>query len=188
VTRLVVGFAGRSKSGKTRLSTKLAAEVEGGLASFGNLVRDLARHRRLDPDDPRVLLSVGSTLIENECDFFCRAALSAGGWPNVETVILDGIRHMKVVNVIKAVIAPAKFRLVMITASPQSRLSRFRQADSARTITLEEIDAHPISAETQALGEAADFIADGDQPDSQAVEHLAKLVNHWRITGGEAHL
>lgn len=182
-TVLIVAFAGRSKSGKTRLATQVARQIGAGFGSFGDVVRREAETQHLDPTNPDVLIALGSQIVKERCDWFCRTVILDAGWPSSEMILLDGIRHVKVVEAVKKLVAPAQFRLVMVSASVDSRLRRFQAAGPVRQTTLAQIDAHAISGETDALSRIADYQADGDGDDAGVVGTLTTVIAGWRSTG-----
>jgi hypothetical protein len=181
-TRLVVGFAGRSKSGKTRLSAQVAQETSAGVGSFGNAVRAEARARHLDASDFEVLMELGARLMAEDRERICQVVLSEGGWPDREIVLLDGVRHLSVIKTVKRIIAPAAFRLVVVDTSPESRRKRFQQAHSASSTTLEQIDIHPVSSEVDALSQIADYHADGETANLSVIATIASLISKWLVS------
>lgn len=178
-TRLVVGFGGLSKSGKTSLVGDVLIPSNSHAGVFGDVVRRKAQARGFDANDPRVLLEIGSQLVEHECAEFCREVLIDGGWPQRPVVLLDGIRHLRVVETLRTLIAPAQFRLVMVVASERSRQRRFLDQVQS-SLALEELDRHSVSSDATSLLQIADYVADGESSDpSKISKDLRAQIASW---------
>jgi hypothetical protein len=178
-TRLVVGFSGRSKSGKTELSKTAARYLSAGVASFGDAVRSEASFRNLDSTDPSVLIALGSELVENDLVPFCRKVLAQAGWPSREIVFLDGIRHIAVVDAIKRLVAPIDFRLVTVMADWATRVRRF-SSEKPNSITLAELDASAVYQDAEALAGLSDYAIANNGNDLEIIASLVETILNWK--------
>lgn len=173
---IVVGFSGPPKSGKSNLSIDVARALDWGRASFGDHVRHVTRAGGLDPTDPANLLSVGAELVDHDCEGFCRKVLDAAGWVGRQSVVLDGVRHIKVVETIRHIIAPVGFYLIFVDAPAATRERRFREDSRVSSIPLSHIEAHSTSRDLDALRQMADLLVDGRSPP----RHRNVVINEIR--------
>ncbi len=180
---IVVGFGGRTKSGKTYLSTKVALELGWKRASFGDRVREVARFRGADPSDVPNLLTIGEELVTTDCEGFCEDVLEAAGWNGRRSVILDGVRHLIVVNTIKKIIEPLQFRLVFVSASEETRKNRFRKEFQSTPDLISAIDSHSAGRDAEHLKRIADLVVAMDgQAVPNLIPHTAGVIRDWEKT------
>jgi len=112
----VIGIAGHARSGKSTLARALADRAGGTVVGFGDLVRQSALARGEDPSDRRTLVATGQEWAQRDPAGLCAAALSSVG-EGCEVLILDGIRHITVLDELERVLTA--LHLVYLTASEE---------------------------------------------------------------------
>src|SRR6266566_3301873 len=168
---IVVGFGGRSRSGKSYLSKQIADQLKWPRAAFGDHVRAVAAKRRLDPTDVTTLMSIGAELITQDCTRFCSEVLDAAHWTPDRSVILDGVRHVAVVETVQRLVAPSTFRLIVVEASRATRERRLRE-NAGNGPSLEEVDSHSTAGEVERLRVLADLVVDAEAPSDISTDKI----------------
>lgn len=87
---------------------------------------------------------------------FCECVLADGGFVPGEGLIVDGIRHLETIRELKRLVGRQPFKLLYVESSLSDR--RARGSYSARD--LENLDLHPVEAETAAVKNVADLVLD----------------------------
>ncbi len=101
---LVVAFAGRIGAGKSSVSAAVAEVLGLRLASFGGFVRKTATERGMD-HSRESLQAVGEELEAKAAAQFCRAVLDDAGWNAGKPVVVEGIRHVRILDTFKSLVA-----------------------------------------------------------------------------------
>jgi dephospho-CoA kinase len=172
---LVLAFAGSIASGKSTLSAGIAQTLGWRYASFGDYVRQVARERGLD-GSREVLQEVGAALIDQGWKHFCWAVLGQVEWEPGQSLVIDGIRHVEAVEVLRQLVAPSEVLLVFIAGEESIRHARLRQRSRTDDETLQRVEGHSteIQVKTRIPG-MADFTVDGTRP----VESLLQEIVTW---------
>lgn len=152
----IIALAGLTKSGKTTLGRRLAAAISVPLASFGDQVRKEAAARGLKDVSHKQLQVLGSELVKHDTKRFCQAVLEGAGFHPGHGLVLDGIRHMNVLAMIKSLANSQTVKLVYLESSANERLRR----TSLGAAELLEIDSHPVEADAPLLKSTADLVLD----------------------------
>jgi dephospho-CoA kinase len=123
VKPIVICLSGRIGSGKTSMSAALARARGAASVSFGAYVRTAAAARGLDSTHRETLQNLGAKLIEDHGhDWFCREVLATASWDGDRDLVVDGIRHVAVLEVIKRLVAPTNTVLIHLTLNSESDL------------------------------------------------------------------
>ena len=176
----VIGVSGNVASGKTVLSRAIADTLGWRWGSFGDEVRRLTRERGLDADNRLVLREVGQTLVETAGEGFCRAVLERAGWHLGEGVVLDGVRHATIVFIVRRLVEPMPFRLVLVTTPETVREERLAARRAARVSepSRADIDYHATERDvSQTLPSLADVIVDGGVDMAQLVKDVLQRLS-----------
>jgi dephospho-CoA kinase len=105
VTDTVIAFAGRIGAGKSSVAKALADHLGWKLASFGAYVRTVVSSRGLSLSRES-LQAVGEELEAKDTTALCRAVLNAAFWQPGEPLVIEGIRHVRVLEILKTLVAP----------------------------------------------------------------------------------
>lgn len=172
----VVGFSGRTGSGKSTISERLARELAWPRASFGDFVRSVAKRRGLDSDSRPVLQAIGESLISEGWPKFCLDVLSATNWRSGSPLVVDGIRHVEAIGELTRIVAPLQFVHVHVALDEQIRADRLRQRSVEARQQGEDESHSTEDAVRKHLPQVADLTIDGAaSPESIVAEVIARL-------------
>jgi cytidylate kinase len=178
---IILGFSGKRGSGKSTISCRVAGALGWGRTSFGDYVRGAARRRGL-AEDTATLQAVGESLVAKGPETFCRAVLREAGWTPGSLLVVDGLRHMEVINGLREVISPADLRLVYIEVDESVRASRLSERDKANVEEIRQYDRHSTESQVETqLRAHSDLILDGSEPEDDTVDKIVQWVR--RLTG-----
>jgi cytidylate kinase len=149
-TNLVVAFAGRIGAGKSSVSAAFAEDLGWKFASFGAFVRKTATERGMDLSRES-LQTVGAELEAKDAMEFCRAVLDDAGWSAGEPAVVEGIRHVRILDTLKSQVAPQSVFLVYLEAPEELRRNRLQERGAKEAHYLERAETH--STERDAITE-----------------------------------
>ncbi len=168
----VVGFAGRIGTGKTAVARQVASRISCRWTSFSAFLRGEARTRGLDASR-QVLQELGVEWIDQGWNRFCRAILDDVSWHQGESLVVDGVRHVKVVHALREILAPDPFVLVFLDPpEPDEWERRLRAKGIASLHELNQLEIHPAELEVMQVRDLADLIL----KTTQSVELIADEV------------
>lgn len=175
----VLALSGKINSGKSYAGKPFAEEYGLDYVSFGDYVRQVTEMRGL-PADRECWQQVGEELVETNLEGFCLDVLAAQApdWKPGKSLVIDGIRHVKVSDFLKNFVAPSRYVLTVFKVNEQIRIERLRREGIKQNDLIERIESH--STETQvetALPQIADFIIDGNQPLPELLERLRSIAS-----------
>jgi cytidylate kinase len=123
---IALAFSGYRGSGKTTLSRLSSAYLSCGVVSFGDSVRKIADTRGLS-HDLATLQEIGSEQAMGHAREFCIDVLSqAPGWNPGSNIVIDGVRHRVIRDVLRALVAPTILLNVFIDPTDELRQERLR--------------------------------------------------------------
>lgn len=163
---MIITLAGAIGSGKSTLATELAAELGAPRAGFGDYVRHLAGEMGLDVANRTVLQDLGHERVEADARSFLDGALAWSGHEPGADLVLDGLRHMKILAALQARAQALNDPMVLIYLDTPIDVRHARVA--SRGISLAKMTAdeqHPAELDLyEALRAAADLIVPGERP------------------------
>lgn len=169
---LVFALSGAIGSGKTSVSRALSVELGWPRCAFGDQVRSEARMRGLDPSQRDVLQELGKELVACDPEAFCRATLDQAGGQGM-SLVLDGVRHIEILEIVRRVVEPAPVVLVYLDVIKSQREARLASAGRDQEKSLIELDRHSTECQVRdRIREAADLVIDGSKPLPQLVQEL----------------
>ncbi len=160
---LAVAIAGRIGSGKTTLSKDLARALECARASFGDYVRCAVQERGLLPTRENLQV-VGTQILINDAQGFCSSVLSTCGWQPGKDLIIDGLRHLVTIPIIRRLVEPAAMKIVYISTPEQIRLQRLKDRGEGDASNVARIESHSSEQELESVAQIADIVVRGDRP------------------------
>src|SRR5437764_382109 len=116
----VLAVSGKIASGKSTLASTFANEVGWPYVSFGDYVRQIARQRGLE-DTREVLQEIGDELIRQNLEGFCRSVLAQADWKPGQPLVIDGVRHFEVDDLLRRMVGPSKYVLTYVSVDDQTR-------------------------------------------------------------------
>jgi dephospho-CoA kinase len=156
---------------------KLATILNYKYASFGNYVRKVAtRIGYVDPTRAQ-LQEVGERLVKDEAQSFCQSVLRDAEWFQGEGLIIDGIRHLHILEILREICFPQKFFLIYMAVDESIRQERVISRGRDRELTLAIKHSTELQVE-EVLRLRADLIVDG----SRTVENNVQLISQWLYT------
>jgi dephospho-CoA kinase len=171
----VLAFSGTIASGKSTLSKAVAASLGWKRISFGDYVRGIAKERGLD-DSRETLQNLGQSLIESlGWEDFCVKVLNQGGWRKAESIVIDGVRHVEVLQSLKKLAEPNRVALIFISLSNDERKIRLAARDGESKIAF-KADQHSTEVQVNSvLHRSANLVVNGNR----SVEELVDEITHW---------
>lgn len=161
---MIVTLAGAIGSGKSTLAKALGNALGAPAYSFSGYVRSVVDRRGLDSSSRTVLQDVGHALVLDDPRVFLDQALAWGGHRPGADLLLDGLRHLSVLDALRArqVEGVEPVLLIYLDTSPSTRELRAKaRGDDPEKLRLNE--AHPAEHDLHAgLREGADLVLDGD--------------------------
>jgi hypothetical protein len=108
--------------------------------------------------DPSVaqLQAVGLSLVAADLVKFRELVLADAGFVPGRGMVIDGIRHLDTVRILRDLVAGQALKVVYLESSSVDRQDRI----SLTTEDLCKLDSHPVEAETLAIRKIADLILD----------------------------
>jgi len=169
----IIALAGPTKSGKTTLARRLAASLAVPYGSFGDQVRKEAIRRGLNAHSQGDLQTLGAEMVEKDAKAFCKAVLSDAGYHSGHGLVLDGVRHVRVLKVIKSLAGDQTVELVYLDSSALDRAKR----SSLNARELEDIDSHMVEQDAPKLKSIASLVLDTSKNDESAF----KVLLEWAL-------
>ncbi|MCC6175748.1 MAG: AAA family ATPase [Chloroflexi bacterium] len=177
---VVIAFSGRHASGKSTLSTEIAARLACPRASFGDFVRRIAATRSTPGSVPN-LQEVGARLIEEMgWDGFCRAVLAQAGWEVGQSLVVDGIRHAEALATLNQLVHPSPLVHIHIVVSDLEREDRLarREVNAPHPIS-ERSETHSTEIQVgTVLPRIAQLVVDGGRPLEECAADVLDRVCH----------
>jgi len=173
---LVIGISGRVLSGKSTLAKLLASSLNAKLASFGDYVRSVAVKQGKNSEDRTILQEIGEVLVKTDPKSFCQAVLDSVHWDKDCSLVVDGFRHLEVLNEMKALVTPIQLKLIYIRVEDKTIMERMKTRIRGLMKDLHIVEKHSTELQVKSiLKNHADFIVDG----SKDISEIQKEVIDW---------
>jgi cytidylate kinase len=154
----IIAFAGRMGAGKSSVSAALAADLGWKFASFGRFVRKTATSRGVE-HTRESLQTIGEELEASDPARFCRTVLDDAEWHPAESVVVEGIRHVSILDALKSLVAPQKVFLVYLEAPDELRRARLQERGAQEAHYLARAETHSTERDVIAeLPQLADLV------------------------------
>lgn len=173
-------FAGRIGSGKTQVSKRVANELGHSWNSFGSTLRRIAIERGM-PTTREALQALGETMVCAGAEGLCRRVLVEAQPPAAHAVVIDGVRHQHIRDILQVLVAPQPVLLIYVHVRDEVRKARIANRDGLTDAQVERFEEH--STEAQALGElqrAADMVVDNSGQIDATAAAILEFVQHER--------
>ena len=157
----VVVVSGKIASGKTTFAKALSTELSVGCVGFGDEVRAVAESRG-QPLIREVLQPIGEELVRNDPRGFCEAVLKRGGYTAGQGLVVEGLRHVEVLTVLRQLLLPYVVTHVHISSPDEIRIERMENRGRVGDVALAAVDSHSTERQlNKELPDVADVIVDG---------------------------
>lgn len=189
----VLALSAKIKTGKSFVGKPFAKSVGWDYVSFGNYVRLITEQRGL-PANREVWQEVGEDLIRNNLEEFCRSVLAqAPNWKPGKPLLIDGVRHVEVSNLLKEIVAPSKYVLALLEVKEETRMERLHREEVKENDVIKRIESHSTEAQVKnVIPQIADFIIDGNQPLPELLKTLRSISSatpfETAVSGGNAKI
>lgn len=171
----VLALAGKIASGKSTLAVNFAEAMGWPHVSFGDFVRSVARERNL-PETREVLQEIGDKFIREELESFCRSVLAQADWKPGQPLVIEGVRHAEVSILLRQLVAPSKYFLVLVSVDDQTRKERLRAEGIDDRDLVERVEAHPTEEQIKTvLPHIADYNLKGTDPIPVLINQLKAI-------------
>ncbi len=172
---IAVALAGKIGSGKTTVTSSLAHLLRWHRASFGDYVRLIVRERGL-PETREELQRVGTEILRENPRHFCSSVLLNCGWTCRENLIIDGLRHVETIEIIRKLVEPAPLKIVFLSLDEETRIERVKRRGETDITMIALADTHSSEQQVDSiLATMADLIVDASRP----VEEIVPEVINW---------
>jgi cytidylate kinase len=176
---LLLCFSGQIGSGKSSVSTAVAAALGWRQTGFGDYLRSEITRLGGDSNDRKALQDLGQKRVEDDSAAFCRDVLAAAGFQPGDDFVIEGIRHVAIFETLVAVSKPSEARLLFLGAPETTRSVRVQSRADAQDFV--RASTHHVETELQdALPQHADAVVDADLALDRVVAECLALVRRWQ--------
>jgi cytidylate kinase len=176
---ILLCFSGQIGVGKSSVSAAVADELGWSRTGFGDYLRaEIARQGRA-ADDRKALQDLGQARVDEDAVAFCLDVLAAGGFNPGDNFVVDGIRHVRIFDILADVSKPSDAKLLFLGADDVTRGTRVQSRADANDLA--RASMHRVEAELRdALPDRADGVIDASQPMDRVVSACLELARSWR--------
>ena len=176
---LVLAFSGSIGSGKSTLSLSVAKALNWPYVSFGNYVRTVALLRGLG-ESREVLQEVGESLIQEGWEQFCKSVLAHATWGPGESLVVDGIRHVEAVEMLRLLVVPSELLLIHITLNELTRKARLYKRSPTDNAQMQSIEDHSTEVQVKRqLPEIANLIVSGERSTDDSTREILIWIQNY---------
>lgn len=173
----VLCFAAPIEAGKTTVSTMVAQRLAAPRVSFGGHLRRLAKQEGIEITRES-LQDLGNRLVSNDVRAFCEEVLNEQPWQEGRPLIVDGVRHVEVLDVLRDMVAPAAEYLIYIQVDRTTQGKRLAQDGLRHEKSLEELEKHPTEVQVRSkLPDRAALVLDGTQAPEELTQKVIEFLD-----------
>ena len=174
---LVICFSGKIGSGKTAVSELVAQKLGWKRASFGQFVRHLVTQEGGDPTNRKQLQDTGQARESRDVGAFCRDMLDHFEVAQDENLVIDGIRHVSVIDKLTELLHPRSVYLLHLQASATARASR-ASSRGDKSGDFERASRHTVENDLEDdLPRRADRVLDATAPLEEVVSQCMRALD-----------
>jgi hypothetical protein len=173
----VLSFAAPMQAGRATISTGVATRLNAPRVSFGGYLRRLAQERGMEVTREN-LQDLGDELVKRDVRDFCEEVLKQEPWLPGRPLIIDGVRHVEVLDVLSEILAPAEGYLIYIDVDRATQSKRLEHDELRHEKPLEELERHPTEIQVRSrLPDRAALVLDGTQSPEELAEKVICFLN-----------
>lgn len=170
----VVIISGGICSGKSLVAASLSQELHCPIGSFGDAVRSVATARGVEHTRAH-LQALGEEMVESRPEELCQAMLSLADWPSTSNLIVEGMRHKHIMDILRSLVLPSTSHLVFLDVPRSVRQDRLRLRDGIGDLA--ELEKHSTERQVlKELVETADHRIDGDRDSKIVCQDILGLL------------
>jgi adenylate kinase family enzyme len=179
VKPFVLAFSGSIGSGKTTLSLSIAKALNWPYISFGNYVRTVALLRGLG-ESREVLQEVGESLIQEGWKQFCKSTLAQATWEPGQFLVIDGIRHVEAVEMLRLLVMPSELLHIHIMVNDFTRKTRLDRRSPADYANMQSIEDHSTEVQVKGqLPQIANLIVAGERSIDDIIHEILMRIKNY---------
>jgi dephospho-CoA kinase len=172
----VLSFAAPIEGGKTTVSIGVATRLGAPHVSFGGYLRRLAQEKGLEVTR-EVLQDLGNELVSHDVRAFCEDVLEQQPWHPGRPLIIDGVRHVEVLDALAEILAPAEGYLIYIKVDRTTQAKRLEHDELRHEKSLEELEKHPAELQVRSkLPDRASLVLDGTQRPDELTQKVIDFL------------
>jgi adenylate kinase family enzyme len=176
----VLSFAAPIEAGKTKVSKLVAKRLGAPWVSFGEYLRRLAKNRGLEVTR-ETLQDLGEELVRDDVRAFCLDVLKEQPWRPGVPLIIDGLRHLEVLNALGDIFNPAPEYLIYIQVDRLTQEKRLRRDELPHEKSLDDLEKHSTESQVRSvLPDKAALILDGARPPEELTQ---KVIDFLKAPG-----
>lgn len=171
----ILVFAGPIASGKTTLAAGCARLLGCPKVSFSQFIRHTAQSRGLT-GDRETLQGLGAELVAQDPRGLVSGTLALAEWKAGDSLVLEGLRHRKVFDLVKEIAEPTAVWLIYVDAALTVRTQRSELRDASSHLA--EWNRHPVERGVVLLREAAALTVPNDRDVTDAMNVITDWLRH----------
>lgn len=170
-------FSGPIGSGKTQVSKAVATTLGLGWTSFGATLKAIAI-KQGGPTNRKGLQALGEIMVATKPDELCQRVLAEAKPTETQPVVIDGLRHIEIRDILRRIFWPARLLLIYIDVPEVIRLERLRARDSISNLEIQSEVVHSTEIQVPAeIRSLADLVVDNSGEISVAVSAIVAKVS-----------
>jgi dephospho-CoA kinase len=174
---VALAISGRIASGKSSLTQDLACALGWRRASFGDYVRVVAAERGMEPTRTN-LQELGAQFVDEDPFGFARAVLQQAGWTEGQPVLIDGLRHVVILEALRGFLHPLPLKLIFVAVDDDVRFERLASRSEGAPEHLQLAESHSTERDVRGdLLAAADLVVDGSKPPQRLVAEVTEWIS-----------
>jgi len=163
---VIVAVAGPIMSGTSSVTKAAAAPAKP--ASFGEHLR-----RETGAQDRHALAEAGQKLVDGDADAFAKAVVEAAGWRADQPLIIDGVRHVQILQSLRELVFPVPIILAYVDVTPAVYAQRIEKKGKLSEAL--QFSDHPTEQQVKSrLAKIADIRVDNSGNVTDAVKSLIR--------------
>jgi len=159
----IIVISGKIGSGKTEFADTLAKNLVVSRTGFGDEVRAIAAAQGR-PATRETWQEIGAELVARQPEQFCRAVLARGNFTVGEGLVIDGVRHVEILELLRTLLAPQKVIHIHVDSPDDVRQSRVEIRNRPGEAGLAKADQHSTERQVaRQLPAIADVVVNGSE-------------------------
>jgi dephospho-CoA kinase len=174
----VVCFSGKIGSGKSSVISELSNMLDWKHVAFGQYVRQEVERLGGDPNSREALQDFGQRCVEDDPEAFCLGLIRSAEHCAGENLLIDGVRHVKIFDMLRKILPRADVRLIHLSLTEE--FQGLRVNDRKDSADLDRASAHLVEAElNSSLPDRADLVVNSETAFEQVVHECLTAIRRW---------
>jgi len=157
---MLILIAGKIGSGKTTIGKELANTLSYSHCSFSDFLKKELAKAKIEATREN-LQKIGVDYINNKIDYFAEQVLKDCNYCETKSVVIDGLRHMQMLNVMQNTIGSGNVLLIYVDADEPELLARVMARDGLCGIEVLRQSEDLTEKNHEELKAAADLVISG---------------------------